>query len=104
MLWSYFPGLTIFEFINEYHFFLSVGITFSRFSHQFQNWTSMTSLCFGVKERPKITYQPYPGIYTICTSVTAVFYNLALKIQSPFRGVHLLHYTVEKSKSYPFIN
>ena len=23
MLWSYFPGLTMFEFINQYHFFLS---------------------------------------------------------------------------------
>ena len=36
-----------------------------------------------------ITYQPYRGIYVICTSVTAVCYHFALKIQSPVRGVHL---------------
>ena len=28
-----------------------------------------------VLNRPKITYQPYPGIYTICTSVKDVFYT-----------------------------
>ena len=65
-----------------------------------QNWTSKTSLCFGVKETPKITYQPYPGIYIICmnlhhifwtavTSVAAVSYHFALKIQSPARGINL---------------
>ena len=27
-----------------------------------------------VLNRPKMTYRPYPGIYTICTSVTDVFY------------------------------
>ena len=73
----------------------SLRTTFSYFSHQLQNWTSKTSLCFGDKVRPKITYQPYSGIYTICTLVTAVFYHLALKFQSPVRGVHLHSQEVE---------
>ena len=100
MLWSYFPGFTMFEFINQYHFF-SLSATSLHSSHQLQNWTSKTSLCFGVKERPKIAYQPYPGIYTICTSVTTMFYHLALKIQYPVRE---FIYTIEKCRWYPFIN
>ena len=88
MLWSNFPGLTMFEFINQYHFFFSQNNLFSVFT-PVAKLNFKDSLCFGVKERPKITYQPYPGIYIICTSVTAVFYQLALKIQSPVREVYL---------------
>ena len=88
MLWSYFPGFATLEFINQYHL-LPLRTTFYHFSHQLQNWTSKTSLCLGVKEGSKITYQPYPGICIICNSVTAVFYHLTLKIQSLVRGVHL---------------
>ena len=62
----------------------SFRTTFSKFSHQLQNWTSKTSLSFGVKERAKISYQPYPGIYIICTSVMAVFYTcFSFGIQNP---------------------
>ena len=57
----------------------SLRTTFSHFSHQLQNWTSKTSLCFGVKERPKITYQPYAGIYIICTLVAEFFLSLGIK-------------------------
>ena len=78
----------------------SLRTTFFHFSHQLQKRISEIFLCFGVNERP-IPYQPYAGIYIICTSVTAIFYHLVLKIQSPIRGVH---YTVEKPKWYPFIN
>ena len=80
---------------------ISLRTTFSHFSHQLQNRTSKTSLWFGVKERPMITYQPYRGIYVICTSVTAVCYHFALK-SNPLSGEFI--YTVEKSKWYPFIN
>ena len=79
----------------------SLKTTFFHFSHQLQNCISTISLCFGVKEGPKIPYQPYTGIHIICTSVTAMFYHLVLKIQSAIRGVH---YTVKKPKWYPFIN
>ena len=61
--------------IHKLIWLFSLTTTFSYFSHQLQNWTSKTSLKFGVKERPTITYQPYPGICIICTSVTAVFYT-----------------------------
>ena len=61
--------------IHKLIWLFSLTTTFSHFSHQLQNWTSKTSLKFGVKERPTITYQPYPGICIICTSVTAVFHT-----------------------------
>ena len=94
MLWSYFPALTMFEFINQYHLFLS--------EQPFP--TSHTNCKIELqrhKERPIITYQPYRGIYVICTSVTAVCYHFALK-SNPLSGEFI--YTVEKSKWYPFIN
>ena len=60
--------------IHKLFWLFSLTTTFSIFSHQLQNWTSKTSLKFGVKERSTITSQPYPGTYIICTSVTAAFY------------------------------
>ena len=78
MLWSYFAGLTMFEFINQYHFLLSEQ-PFPT-SHTNCKIGLQRLLYFGIKERPKIIYQPYPGIYTIFTSITAVCYHSALKI------------------------
>ena len=75
--------------IHEPISLFSLRRTFPHFSHKLQYWTSKTFHCFGANERPKITYQPYPGRCTICTSVIVVFYHMALKIQSPVRGVHL---------------
>ena len=53
MLWSYFPGLAMFEFINQYHFSFSLSNLFP-LPHQLENWTSKTSLCFLV-----LTRNPY---------------------------------------------
>ena len=54
MLWSYFPGLTIFEFMSQYYFFALV----QTFPISLTSWKiSLQKLRFGVKERPKITYQ-----------------------------------------------
>ena len=65
------------EFINQSHFFLLIIYNlFLHFSHQLQNWTSKTFLCFGVKERPKITHQPHPGKYTICMNSEYTLYFL----------------------------
>ena len=86
MLWSHFPGLTLLELINQYHLFLAEQ-PFPT-SHPNCKIGLQRLLCFGVKERSKITYQTYPGIYTICTSVAAAFYHLPLKIQSPVREFH----------------
>ena len=85
MLWSYIPGLTMFEFINQYHFLLS-GQPFPT-SH-INCIVRHQRLFFGLvlKRDPKLHNQPYSGIYTICTSVTAVFYHSTSKIQfSPVR-------------------
>ena len=56
----------------------SFRTTFSNFSHQLQNWTSKTSLSFGVKETA-----------IICTSVMAVFYtcfSFGIKNPIPCQG------------------
>ena len=78
-----FPSLTMFEFINQYHFFLLEQI-FS-ISHTIWKIDLQSRLsALGLKRD-----HSHPGIYTIFTSVTAVSHHLALKVQSPVRGVHL---------------
>ena len=80
MLGSYFPGFTMFENRNQYQPFPNSNL----FPHLIQNWNSKTSLCFGVKERSKITYQQYNGIYIIYTLVTAVLYTcFSFDIKNP---------------------
>ena len=91
MLWLYFPGLTMFEFINQYHFFLSE----QPFSASLTNCKiELQSLLFALvlKRDPKLhmnhlleytSYVLQLWLYFIHASV------LALKIQSPVREIDL---------------
>ena len=57
MLWLYFPGLPMFEFIDQYHFFASVPIS----PISLTSWKiRLQRLRFGVEERPKTTHKYHP--------------------------------------------
>ena len=111
MLWSYFPGLAMFEFINQYHFFFSLSKLFLLPTPIGKLDFKDLSLLLGVNAKPILydinAYQPvdmyqYQHINTYQLHINHVLEYIPNVLQLQLSRE--LIYTVGESKWYPFIN